>query len=89
MPDYISNTSCLIILGKLKILDLLEKLYHSITITPIVKDEYGNDLPDFIKVKDIKNKNYHTILQTLVDPGEASTIALCLENTSGQTKHLA
>ena len=61
-------------------LDLLEKLYQSIAITPIVKEEYGKDLPDFIKVKDIQNKNYHAILQTLIDPGEASTISLCLEN---------
>ena len=80
MLNYISNTSCLIILEKIQMLDILEKLYKSITITRIVKEEYGKDLLDFIKVKDIQNKNYHSILRTLVDPGEASTIALCIEN---------
>lgn len=79
MPDYISNTSCLIIFDKIQMFEILEKLYQSVIISPVVKEEYGKDLPDFIKVKNIQNKNYLSILQAIVDPGEASTIALCIE----------
>ena len=43
--------------------------------------EFGIEkLPDFIKIQDPNDKNYQRILESFLDPGEASAIALSLES---------
>ncbi len=42
----VSDTSCLILLKKINRLYLLQKLFSQITITKIIADEFGNELPD-------------------------------------------
>jgi len=80
MPEnIIADTSCLVLLEKIGELDILKKLYNTITITPTVKDEYGGFIPAFVSVKKVKNKNYQKLIGTRVDPGEASAIALAVE----------
>jgi len=79
MLKYISNTSCLIILSNINCLDILQKLYSKIYISSEVAYEFGEDLPQWIEIIEVKNSNYTKILNQTVDLGEASTIALHLE----------
>ncbi|SHJ96948.1 Predicted nucleic acid-binding protein, contains PIN domain [Tangfeifania diversioriginum] len=80
MPGIIvSDTSCLILLDKLGRIGLLKSLYGKITVTKTVADEFGKVLPDFVEIENPKNKNYQKILQSFLDPGEASAMALALE----------
>ena len=73
----VSDTSCLILLDKINRLDLLNKLFGKVIITQIIADEYGSTLPDFFIIENAENKNYLSILETFLDKGEASAIALC------------
>lgn len=80
MPkNIIADTSCLVLLENINELDILHKLFGTIFVTPTIADEFGADLPDWIKVKKIQNKKYQTLLEATVDPGEASAIALADE----------
>lgn len=80
MPGIIvSDTSCLILLDKLGRIDLLQSLFNKITITDIIADEFGKELPDFIEIRNPQEKNYQRILETFLDPGEASAFALAIE----------
>jgi predicted nucleic acid-binding protein len=81
MPKIISNTSCLIILDNINALTILEKLYQNIYITEEVAQEYGKPLENWMTVMTVNDKNYLRILNTSVDLGEASTIALALQTT--------
>lgn len=82
MPNaIISDTSCLILLAKIDHLDILPKLFGEITITPKIQDEFGNPLPNWIKVKSPENDTYQRILATSLDQGEAGAIALAIEET--------
>lgn len=75
----IADTSCLILLHKIREFDLLKKLFGQIIITSEIKKEYGLDLPEWVIIKDASNQNYQNIIETSVDKGEASAIALALE----------
>ncbi len=75
----ISDTSCLIILHKIGELDILRKVYESVTTTPEVAVEFGYELPDWIRIEDVKDKKYQEFLETQIDWGEASAIALAKE----------
>ena len=75
----VSDTSCLILLEKIGKISLLRSLFGEITITQIVADEFGKDIPDFIYIENPQDKNYQRILERFLDPGEASAIALALE----------
>lgn len=80
MPKIIvSDTSCLILFQKINKLSLLSLLFGKITITEIVAEEYGEKLPEFIDIENPNNQNYQKILETYLDPGEASSIALAIE----------
>src|SRR5579875_1334981 len=80
MPaTIVSDTSCLIILNKIRALYLLQKLFGQVLITQIVADEFKEKLPDWISIQspaDIKNQ---LVLESILDKGEASSIALALE----------
>ena len=79
MPEFISNTSCLILLSKIDRIQVLNELYGSVTVTNLVLGEFGEEIPDFFIVKELKNKSLFNNLTSIIDPGEASTIALGLE----------
>jgi predicted nucleic acid-binding protein len=80
MPkNIVSDTSCLILLDKLGRIGLLKSLFGEITITTIIADEFGKEIPEFIRIEDPKDKNYQRIVESFLDPGEASAIALALE----------
>ena len=75
----IADTCCLIILDKVGETAILKTLYGEVTITSTIAQEFGKPLPDWITIKDAANKTYQHLLQTSVDKGEASAIALAIE----------
>ena len=80
MPDIvISDTSCLIILDKIQELNLLKRVYSNIVTTPEVAKEFAKELPKWIKIESVEDKKYQEFIETQVDLGEASAIALAKE----------
>lgn len=54
-------------------------LYGQITITKIIADEFGYELPEYINIENTSNITYQKILESYVDIGEASALALAME----------
>lgn len=80
MPKFvISDTSTLILFHKIDEFNLLEKVYGEIITTQEIAEEFGEDLPDWIKVLAVSDKKYQDFLETQLDVGEASAIALAAE----------
>jgi predicted nucleic acid-binding protein len=80
MPKtVISDTSTLIIFQKIDEFILLQKLYGELITTPEIATEFGEVLPDWIKIQSAADKKYQDFLFTQVDYGEASAIALASE----------
>lgn len=80
MPKFIiSDTSCFIILSKIEALDLLQMVYGQILTTSDIAEEFGEELPDWVIVKEVLDKSKQKILELQIDKGESSAIALALE----------
>jgi predicted nucleic acid-binding protein len=80
MPEtIISDTSCFIILTNIDELDLLYKIYGQVITTIEVATEYRQSLPQWVQIKGATDKYRQQILETQIDKGEASAIALALE----------
>lgn len=75
----VCDTSCLIALEHLELLDILKSVYGTIIITREVKEEYGKSLPEWIYVYEVNNKEKQSEIESRLDKGEASSIALSLE----------
>jgi predicted nucleic acid-binding protein len=75
----ISDTSCLILLEKIRELELLHQLFGTITTTNEVALEFGHPLPNWFEIKQPLDSAYQKIIETNVDRGEASAIALAVE----------
>jgi predicted nucleic acid-binding protein len=75
----VSDTSCLIALDRIGHIDLLQKVFTIVYTTKIVAEEFEKQLPDWILIKDINDIDRVKQLNLLLDPGEASVIALALE----------
>jgi predicted nucleic acid-binding protein len=80
MPKIvISDTSTLILFLKIDEFDLLQKVYEELITTPEIAEEFGEKLPDWIHIQPVSDKKYQNFLETQVDYGEASAIALATE----------
>jgi len=80
MPKIvISDTSTLILFHKINEFSLLQKVYGKLITTPEIAEEFGEDLPDWIIIQAVSDKKYQDFLETQVDYGEASAIALATE----------
>lgn len=80
MPKIvISDTSTLILFHKIDEFNLLKKVYGELITTPEIAGEFGETLPDWIKIQPVTDKKYQSFLETQVDYGEASAIALAAE----------
>ena len=79
MPNIISNTSCLIVLDNIGMVDVLKELYGKVSITEEVSKEFGKTVPDWIEVRKVSDNKYLKLIKNFVDLGEASTIALAVE----------
>lgn len=75
----ISDTSCLILLTNIGELDLLHRVYGQITTTIDIAYEYGEKLPDWVEIIDVKDKYRQQLLEMQIDKGESSAITLALE----------
>lgn len=75
----ISDTSILVLFDKIENFDLLEKVYGELYTTPEIAKEFGDLLPEWIKIQSVNDKRYQEFLETQVDLGEASAIALAKE----------
>lgn len=75
----IADASCLIVLTKIRKLELLQLLYSEVNITLEVKREYGETLPNWILMENLRDQSYQEFLEAELDPGEASTLALAME----------
>ena len=74
----ISDTSCLILLDKIGELEILNKLFGTITTTAEVAGEFGQQLPAWFEIRQPADKNYQSIIAESIDKGEASAIALAI-----------
>ncbi len=80
MPKVvISDTSTLILFHKIEEFDLLRKVYDELVTTPEIAKEFGEVLPVWIKIQAVSDKKYQKFLETQIDSGEASAIALATE----------
>ena len=75
----IADTSCLILFHKIGELEILRKVYDTITTTPEIALEFSEELPEWIIIEYVKDKKYQDFLETQIDLGEASAIALAKE----------
>ena len=75
----ISDTSTLILFHKIDEISLLEKVYGELITTPEIAEEFGEKLPVWIKIQSVSDTKYQKVLETQVDYGEASAIALAAE----------
>lgn len=77
----VADTSCLIVLQNINELPLLQKLFGKVSITEEVREEFGLPLPEWIKICAVTNLSKKDSLSLILDKGEASSIALCLESS--------
>lgn len=75
----ISDASCLILLDKIGHIEILQRLFGEIVTTNEVSREFDQPLPKWIKLQEPTDKNYQTIIEASLDKGEASAIALAVE----------
>lgn len=75
----IADTSCFILLDKIGEIQLLQKVFSSITTTQTIAAEFGKPLPDWVNILPVQNKPYQNLLELEVDAGEASAFALSVE----------
>lgn len=75
----ISDTSCLILLDNIGELEILHKLFGRIITTNEVVNEFGNLLPNWVDILEPLNKAYQAEIESVLDKGEASAIALAVE----------
>ena len=80
MPKtIISDTSCFIILAKIQELDILQKLYGTVVTTADIAEEFGEQLPDWVIIRQATDLFRQRILEMQIDKGESSAIALAIE----------
>jgi predicted nucleic acid-binding protein len=75
----ISDASCLIGLTNIGLLEILQQVYQSVTVTPQVASEYGELLPSWITVKAVEDTRKVAAYNQYIDLGESSSIALAME----------
>ena len=78
----IADTSCFILLDKIDYLEILQKLFGQVTTTTEVSNEFGKPLPEWVNIVNVKDKNQQVLLEAEIDKGEASAIALAMENAN-------
>jgi len=74
----IADTTCFILLDKIGELNLLKRLFGSVVTTTVIASEFGEPLPEWVRIKEVKDVVFQATLD--VDRGEASAIALAIES---------
>ncbi len=73
------DISVLIALSSISKLNLLRNLYTLVLAPRAVAEEYGEPLPGWIKILDVKNKQLVQVLLEYLHRGEAEAITLAIE----------
>ena len=76
----IADASSLIALDNISDLEVLQRLYTAITITPEVASEYGRETPAWIHIREASRQSKRRLEPSRLDPGEVSSIALALDS---------
>ncbi len=76
----IADSSSLMALDNIGEIEILQKLYTKVSVTPEVEREYGLRLPQWIEVRSASAPSLRRAKIKGLDPGEASSIALALES---------
>lgn len=79
LKTIIADTSCLIILSKIGKLDLLQKMYGSVSTTSDIASEFGEALPDWILIEKVADQLKQQLLEIQLGKGESSAIVLAIE----------
>ncbi|HZJ18758.1 MAG TPA: hypothetical protein VFD35_00195 [Pricia sp.] len=59
----IADASCIIALKNIDELFLLQKVFKEISVTPEVANEYGESLPDWIRIKKVVDEKKIALLE--------------------------
>lgn len=78
-PPTVANSSCLIILERTSLLNILHSLYGTVVIPKAVVGEWGSAVPSWIQVQAVQNQVLVQSLLLDLGPGEAEAIALAAE----------
>jgi len=65
-------------LHKINELELLKSLFGQVITTPVIALEFGEDLPEWVEIREVKNSQFQSTLD--LDIGETSAITLALES---------
>jgi len=57
-------------------------MYNTVIITPEVRDEFGDTLPDWISVIPVSDPSKTLLIHGTLDLGESSSIALAMEDSN-------
>ncbi len=78
MKAIIADTSCLIIYYNIDQFRILRDTFPELIVTKEVANEFG-EMPDWLVIKEVTNKEQYLKLAEELGRGEASSIALALE----------
>lgn len=78
ISSVITDASCFILFDNIGCMPILHQLYTEVITTQQIAGEYGRQLPEWVSVRDVKNKELLYFYAKKVDIGEASAIALAL-----------
>lgn len=78
MKAIIADTSCLIIYNKINRFGILQEMFPDLIVTTEVATEFG-ELPGWITIQEVIDKEEYKKLTGELGKGEASSIALALE----------
>lgn len=73
------DTSCLITLSKIGKVELLKEIFPEIFVPGAVEEEFGYELPEFLRVVAIKDKDLLEFSTSSLGPGESEVLTLAVE----------
>ena len=82
LKTIISDASCFIVLSNIGEMELLRNVYSEIVTTPEIVSEFGEKLPEWVIISNVKDVVCQQVLELQLDKGESSAIALALETPS-------
>jgi predicted nucleic acid-binding protein len=74
----IADTSPLMLLSKIGHLGCMNKLFNNVWTTETIKEEYGEKLPEWIKIQQLSHPYWATLLDRL-DYGVSTAFTLAME----------
>jgi predicted nucleic acid-binding protein len=75
----LADASCFILLDKIGELEILQKVFGTITTANEVALEFGKPLPAWIVILQLEKTRYKELLSIEVDEGEAAVMALAFQ----------